>query len=85
MLQAQREAETALNEVQNLLATLRQLIETGKLTADFTYRLDGYENELTQLKNKWQDVKNIALETIDYYEIAQEEFKQVIREMSELE
>lgn len=72
MLQAQDEAETILNEVQNLLHTLRQLIETGKLPDDFTYRLDGYENELNQLKNKWVNVKNIVGENADYYEIAQE-------------
>ncbi len=83
MLQAQGEAETVLNEVRNLLDTLRQLIETSKLTAD-TYRLDGYENELNQLKNKWENVKTIVLENADYYEIAQEEFKEVIRETSEL-
>ena len=83
MLQAQGEAETVLNEVRNLLDTLRQLIETSKLTAD-TYRLDGYENELNQLKNKWENVKTIVVENADYYEIAQEEFKEVIRETSEL-
>jgi hypothetical protein len=84
MLQAQDEAETILNEVRKLLNTLRQLIEIGKSPDDFTYRLDGYENELNQLKNKWGNVKNIVAENADYYEIAQEEFQEVIRETSEL-
>ncbi|GET35955.1 hypothetical protein [Microseira wollei] len=83
MVQAQSEAETALKEVQNLLETQRQLIKSGKLAADFTYRLDGYENELNKLKTKWQNTKNIA-ENSEYYEIAQEEFNQVTRDAGEL-
>ncbi len=84
MLPGYSQAEIALNEVRNLLDILRQLMITGELVAKFTYKLDEYESTLNQLQNKCENVKNIAAEATDYYEIAEEEFKQVTREATEL-
>ncbi len=84
MHQNQSKAETVLQDVQNSLDNLRQMVIAGSLPSDLSFRLNAYENELNQIKSRWESAKSIVAEVTDLLNIAQDEFKQVTKEAEEL-